>query len=100
MDNLVVWLIIIAFYAPLHYLLPMLLLFITGTESETVRKRLIRRALIDSTLSMIMAFIIVIHLVEQGMMSLAMLVLLLSMGYPFVGIWRHRREITGDSAAE
>ena len=100
MDNRVVWLIIIAFYAPLHYLLPVLILFITGTESETVRKSLIRRALIDSTLSMIVAFVIVIYLVEQGMMSLAMLILLLSMAYPFVGIWRHRREITGDSSTE
>ena len=93
MDNLVVWLIIIAFYAPLHYLLPVLFLFITGKESEEVRKGLIRRALIDSTLSMVAAFAIVIYLAEQKMMSAAMLILLLSMGYPFIGIWRHRREM-------
>ncbi len=79
MDNLVVWLIIIAFYAPLHYLLPVLVLFITGRESEEVRERLIRRALIDSTLSMVGAFAIVIYLTEQEMMSAAMLILLLSM---------------------
>ncbi len=94
MDHLVIWLIIIAFYAPLHYLLPVLFLFITGSESEEVRKGLIRRALIDSTLSMVGAFAIVIYLAEQGKMSAAMLILLLSMLYPFVGIWRHRREIT------
>ena len=94
MDNLVTWLIIIAFYAPLHYLLPVLVLFIIGTESEEVRKRLIRHALIDSTLSMAGAFAVVIYLVEQEIMSAAMLTLLLSMLYPFVGIWRHRREIT------
>ena len=100
MDTLVVWIIIIAFYAPLHYLLPVLVLFITGTESDEVRQRLIRRALIDATLSMVVAFVIVIYLVEQGMMSPAMLILLLSMLYPFIGIWRHRREITSGSAAE
>jgi hypothetical protein len=54
---------------------------------------LIRRALIDSTLSMVAAFVVVILLVRHGWMSLAMLILLLSMLYPFLGIWRHRREI-------
>jgi hypothetical protein len=96
MDNLVVWLIIIAFYAPLHYLLPVVFLFITGRESEALRQRLIRRALIDSTLSLVGAFVIVIYLAEERMMSTAMLILLLSMPYPFIGIWRHRREITAD----
>lgn len=96
MDTLVVWLIIIAFYAPLHYLLPVLVLFITGRESEEMRKGLIRRALVDSTLSMVGAFAIVIYLVGQEMMSVAMLILLLSMLYPFFGIWRHRHAIAGD----
>lgn len=94
MDDLVVWIIIAAFYAPLHYLLPVLVLFITGRESEQTRRRLIRGAVIDSTLSMLLAFGVVIALVQQGWMSLAMLILLLSMGLPFVRIWRHRREIT------
>jgi hypothetical protein len=94
MDNLVVWLIIIAFYAPLHYLLPVMVLFITGRESDDVRKRLMKRALIDSSLSMVGAFVIVIYLVEQAFMTTAMLILLVSMLYPFFGIWRHRREIT------
>jgi hypothetical protein len=96
MDTLVTWLIIIAFYAPLHYLLPVLVLFITGRESEEMRKGLIQRALVDSTLSMVGAFAIVIYLVAQELMSIAMLILLLSMLYPFFGIWRHRREIAGD----
>jgi len=94
MDNLIVWLIIVAFYAPLHYLLPVLVLFITGSEPDEIRRDLIRRALRDSTLSMIGAFTIVIYLVERGVMSVAMLILLVSMLYPFIGIWRHRREIT------
>lgn len=100
MDSLIVWLIIIAFYAPLHYLLPLLLLFITGRESEAVRRRLMRRALIDSTLSLVGAFAIVIYFVEQKMMLAAMLILLLSMLYPFIGIWRHRREIIAQPDAE
>ena len=97
MDNLVVWLIIIAFYAPLHYLLAVLVLFITGQESDEVRRGLIRRALTDSTLSMVGAFVIVIYLAEAALMSAAMLILLVSMLYPFIRIWRHRREITAEA---
>ncbi len=95
MDDVVVWIIIAGFYAPLHYLLPVLVLFITGRETEDTRKRLIRNSLVDSTLSMVIAFGIVITLTTQGQMSIAMAILLLSMGYPFIRIWQHRREIQG-----
>jgi uncharacterized membrane protein YesL len=94
-DDIIVWIIIAAFYAPLHYLLPVLVLFITGSESDATRSQLIRRALLDSTLSMALAFTIVIVLVTQGWMSLAMAILLLSMTFPFVRIWLHRKQISG-----
>ncbi|MDJ0741019.1 MAG: hypothetical protein QNJ91_14990, partial [Gammaproteobacteria bacterium] len=42
MDDVIVWLIIAAFYAPLHFLLPALLLFVTGRESEATRRRIER----------------------------------------------------------
>ena len=93
MDDVIVWIIIIGFYAPLHYLVPVLVLFITGQEPEPTRRRLIRNSLIDSTLSMVVAFAIVITLAYSGRMLIAMLILLLSMGFPFVPIWLHRREI-------
>ena len=99
MDDVVVWIIIAGFYAPLHYLLPVLVLFITGTESDEVRRQLIRRALIDSSVSMVTAFAIVIYLVQRGWVSGAMLVLLLTMLYPFVGIWRRRKAIIGAGPA-
>lgn len=94
MTDLTAWIIIAAFYAPLHFLVPVLVLFITGHEDETTRRRLIRNALIDAAVSMAVAFAIVITLVQRGQMLPAMLILLLSMGYPFVRIWRHRREIS------
>jgi len=93
MDDWIAWLIIIGFYAPLHYLMPALVLFITGTEAEATRRRLIRRAVIDSTVSMVAAFVVVVTLVNAGLVFPAMAVLFLSMLYPFVGIWRRRREI-------
>lgn len=95
MDDFIVWIIIIAFYAPLHYLLPVLILFITGKEPESRRKSLIRGAVVDSTVSMVIAFGVVIALVTSGWISVAMLVLLVSMFYPFLRILRHRKEITG-----
>ncbi len=94
MDDVVVWIIIAGFYAPLHFLVPLLVLFITGTEEEATRGRLMRAAARDSALSMLAAFAVVILLANIGRISLAMLVLLLSMLYPFIGIWRHRREIS------
>lgn len=95
MNDVIVWIIIAAFYAPLHYLSPAMFLFITGREDEDTRKRLIKGALLDSTLSMALAFGVVIWLVQQDRIFIAMIILLLSMFYPFVRIWRHRREIAG-----
>ena len=95
MSDITVWIIVIAFYAPLHYLLPVLFLFITGQETEQTRRALIRGALIDASLSMAAAFALAIVLVNLGWIGWAMAALLLSMGMPFVRILRHRREITG-----
>lgn len=97
MDDWIVWLIILGFYAPLHYLMPALVLFITGSETEYTRRGLIRRALIDSTVSMTAAFVAVLLMVQANLLFQAMVVLLLSMLYPFVGIWRRRAALSGDA---
>jgi hypothetical protein len=90
MDTTVVWLIIALFYAPLHYLLPMLVVAMTGREEgEARRQRLIATA-IDCTLSMIIAFVLVIWLAGDRL-QLAMFVLLLSMATPYLRIWLHQR---------
>ena len=96
MDGVIVWVIVIGFYAPLHYLLPLLFLFITGSETEAVRGTLIRRALLDATLSMVAAFAAAMVLAQRRQLFAAMLVLLLSMGLPFLRIFRHRRELSGE----
>ncbi len=94
MNDSIVWVIIVAFYAPLHYLLPALFLFITGNESEELRKNLIKRALIDSTLSMLLAFVIAIFLVKSGYMIWAMVALFCSMPVPFLRVFTHRSEMS------
>ena len=93
MDDTIIWIIIIAFYAPLHFMLPVLFLFIVGDETEAVRKQLIRRALIDAALSMVVAFALAILLVNNSQIGLAMVVLILFMLAPFIRILRNRRLI-------
>jgi len=90
-DDPVIWIIIIVFYAPLHFMLPVLFLFIVGDETETMRKQLIRRALIDAALSMVMAFALAIMLVNYDQMALAMVILILFMLVPFIRIISNRR---------
>ena len=93
MDDPVIWIIIIAFYAPLHFMLPVLFLFIVGHETETMRKQLIRRALIDAALSMVVAFALAVLLVNNSQIALAMVVLILFMLAPFIRILWNRRLI-------
>lgn len=93
MDDPVVWIIIAAFYAPLHFMLPVLFLFIVGDEAEAVRKQLIRNALIDAALSMVVAFAIALILVNYAQVALAMVILMLFLFAPFIRILRNRREL-------
>lgn len=96
MNDLVIWIIVVAFYAPLHFMLPVLFLFITGTESEALRWELIRRVLRDALLSMFLAIGLAVLLVKLGWIMPAMLVLMLSMALPFVRIYRSRRVLAGE----
>ncbi|HGG58454.1 MAG TPA: hypothetical protein ENK26_00865 [Gammaproteobacteria bacterium] len=96
MNDWIVWIIIAAFYAPLHFLLPALIVFLSA-DSDEERRRGIRAALVNAALSMAAAFALVILLVSSGYMLSAMLLLFLSMLYP-VGRallphrrWRQRR---------
>ena len=93
MDDPVIWIIIIAFYAPLHFMLPVLFLFIVGHESEADRKSMIQRALIDAAASMVVAFGIAIALVNFEHVGLAMVILILFMMAPFVRIIHNRRAL-------
>lgn len=93
MNEPIIWIIIVIFYAPLHFMLPVLFLFIVGDELETVRKQLIRNALIDAALSMVVAFALAILLVSYKHIALAMVILILFMLAPFIRIIRNRRVI-------
>ena len=93
MNDPVIWIIIIAFYAPLHFMLPVLFLFIVGDETEAVRKQLIRCALIDAAMSMVVAFAMAVLLVRNNQIGLAMVILILFLLAPFIRILKNRRVI-------
>lgn len=88
MNDAIVWLIIAAFYAPLHYGGPVGVLILT-TPTADQRQRLLRYMLIECSLSMLLAFVLVIWLVENNI-GIAMLILLLSMLLPYLFLWAHR----------
>ena len=83
MDSIIVWIIIALFYAPLHYLLPMLIVFFRNTEDSELRKQRLIATAIDCSISMVTAFAIVIYLAGQDMF-LAMVILLISMFTPYI----------------
>jgi len=89
MDPLITWAIIALFYAPLHYLVPMLVVFLTGSEEVSALKRRLVSTAIDCTVSMTLAFALVIWLAGERML-LAMGLLLVSIAAPYVRIALHR----------
>jgi hypothetical protein len=85
MTDTIAWIIAIMFYAPFHYLGPLLVSFLTGSEAPSYRKRLIITILIDCTLSMLIAFVMAYWLFKTDL-QLAMLVLFGSMCIPYLHI--------------
>ena len=85
MDNTIVWIIIAGFYAPLHYIPPVLLVLFK--TSDDMRAFCMKRSLIDSTISMAIAFALV-YLVGLDNMLLAMTILLVGLLIPYLRVIR------------
>lgn len=83
MDDIVIWAIIIGFYAPLHYL-PPLLMTLFKTPEEKRKASLIKTSL-DCSISMLLAFGLV-YLVGLDNMLLAMTILLIAMFLPYLRV--------------
>ncbi|NNJ93044.1 MAG: hypothetical protein HKP55_15315 [Gammaproteobacteria bacterium] len=85
MDNTIVWIIIAGFYAPLHYMPPVLLVLFKTSEEN--RKPELKGALVDCTISMVLAFVLV-YLVGLENMLLAMMILLAALFLPYIRVIR------------
>jgi hypothetical protein len=90
MDTPVFWIIIALFYAPLHYLIPIVIVFFQAVEEPELRKRRMIATAIDCTISMTLAFSLVIWLSTDHLQT-AMFVLMISMSLPYFRIWLQRR---------
>jgi len=89
MDSTVTWLIIALFYAPLHFLVPLLVVLVRS-EGPQRRRRALRLTLLDCSLSMAASFALVIWLAGSARLTTAMLVLLLSLALPYIRIFTRR----------
>ncbi|NNJ72262.1 MAG: hypothetical protein HKP09_03670 [Enterobacterales bacterium] len=90
MDNIIVWLIIISFYTPLHFGLPVLVLVLSGDDSFVEQKPKIKSSLLDSLISLVIAFSVAILLVVNDYMTWAMLCLLIAIAFPVIRIFIRR----------
>lgn len=88
MNEGIFWLIIAAFYAPLHFMGPVGVVILT-TSKEQLRRRLLRYMLIDCSVSMAIAFLLVIWLSDDRL-GMAMAILLVSMLVPYLLLYLHR----------
>ncbi len=86
MNDPIAWIIIAAFYAPLHFLLPILIVTLGAPDAPT-RRTAIHNAALWAAASMAVAFALVIWLAREHM-GLAMAILFLSMLAPFArALW-------------
>lgn len=85
MSDTLVWIIALGFYAPFHYLGPLLVSFLTGHETRFQRRQLIIKVLIDCSVTLIVGFALAIWLFKREP-TLAMLVLVVSMCLPYLHI--------------
>ena len=97
MESTVTWLIIALFYAPLHYLVPLLVVLVRSDDQQ--RRAALIRTLVDCTLSMTASFALVFWLVGQERITLAMAALLVSLALPYIRIFTPQAAPPPDSQA-
>ena len=85
MDNLIVWIIIAGFYAPLHFIPPlMLVVFKTAPEN---RAFCMKWSIIDCSASMLLAFGLVFYFGADNILQ-AMIILLIALLLPYIRVTR------------
>jgi hypothetical protein len=90
MSDTTAWMIALAFYAPIHFLGPALVGFLTSTEASGQLRPLLIGVFLDCTLSMLAAFALAVPLFARAP-QYAALVLLAGMFVPYIHIWLRRR---------
>ena len=83
MEDTIIWIIIIGFYAPLHYLPPLLMVLFKTTDEN--RAKMLWNTVIDCTVSMALAFGLVAAIGLENIL-LAMFILLLAIFLPYIRV--------------
>ena len=91
MEQALVWLIIAVFYAPLHFGGPVGVVILIERETR-VRRRMIRKMLLDCSLSMFIAFALAIWLANDKL-GIAMAIVFFSMLLPYLLLYVHHRQV-------
>jgi hypothetical protein len=89
MSDTLVWIIALMFYAPIHFLGPVLVILLTGPGEIAANRQLLGRVLIDCTFSMLLAFSLAV-LIFDNSPQYAAVILLLAMLVPYIHIWLFR----------
>lgn len=92
MDSFIVWLIIALFFAPLHYLIPILVV-VLNLKHPDEKSHAVKTTIIDCTISMLIGFG-AIFLFFMDDLEIAILILLLAFISPYIWIFLIRREIS------
>ena len=90
MSDITVWLIALGFFAPVHYLGPALVALLSGKEEFEQRRKMLKRIVVDCTVSMAAAFAVAVPLFKIAP-QFAALVFLLAMSAPYIHVWAYRR---------
>ena len=81
--------IALLFYAPIHYLGPVLVTLLTGSDEPLASRQLLRRILVDCTVSMLFAFALAACIFRKSP-QYAAVILLVAMLVPYIHIWVSR----------
>lgn len=90
MKDSLTWIIFGLGYIPMHFMMPLLLAFMTGAETPEERKALLRYLCMEGCISLVMVGLAAFLLLNLDTMY-ALTALLLGPTLPLAGLWLYRR---------
>jgi hypothetical protein len=95
MNDMTGWLIGLAFYAPIHYLGPALVVLLTGSADQQARKLRFKTAIVECTVSMLLAFGLAVWLFDAHP-TWAVAALTTAMLIPYLHLYLTRNRLSID----
>ncbi|PIE24170.1 MAG: hypothetical protein CSA62_05030 [Planctomycetota bacterium] len=90
MDPILIWVMIAAFYAPIHFAIPALIVLLTGNHNEEQRRRRLRHTMLHCAVDMLIALALAGFLFDKSLpWSMAVLAISMLLPYPILLLSRH-----------